>query len=192
MMCFLVWSWFSTSGIDYVEGSPTWGRKTAGMFVLGMPVLIGFGFLVSACIAYVARRMGPAFAWPLTALVFGMLIYFSAVSSSPWNRLAAILNVDLQNVRICRLKQMDSFGDGITTLALIDGGDELFDRLCLANELRESSDLTPNFFNWLYDDETPFLEPVTLFENERLTCYNDTANNRLYIYHRSRSYPGED
>ena len=77
------------SGMDYFEGAPSGGYQTAGWFLLGMPFLLGFGFLVSAAIAFVAR---------------------------------------------------------------------------------ESSAFTPTFFNWLHDNETPFLEPIRLFENDRLTC----------------------
>ena len=180
------------SGMDYFEGAPSGGYQTAGWFLLGMPFLLGFGFLVSAAIAFVARRMGAAVAWSFAFLVFGVLIYQSVVLSLPNNRLAAVLNVDLQNVRICRLKQMDSHSDGITTVALIDGDTDLFDQICLANELRESSAFTPTFFNLLHDNETPFLEPIRLFENDRLTCYNDRVNRKLYIHHRSRAYPTEN
>ena len=180
------------SGMDYFEGAPSGGYQTAGWFLLGMPFLLGFSFLVSVAITFMARRMGAAVTWSLAVVVFGVLIYQSVIISLPKNRLAAVVNVDLQNAKICRLKQMDSYCDGVTTIALIDGDTNLFDQICLANELRESSTCTPTFFNWLHDNETPFLKPVPLFENEYLTCYNDRVNRKLYIYHRSRAYPTEN
>ena len=192
MICFVAWCWLSMSGMDYYEGAPYFGYKTAGWFLLGMPFLLGFGLVITAILAFISRRTRTFIGWTITALAYGFLISQSVISSLPNNRLASLLNLEPNDLRIIRLKQMDSHSDGITTVALIDGDDILFDKICRANDMVHSSEFTPTFFNWLHDGEPRFVEPVAMFDNDRLTCYNDTVDRRIYVYHRSRSHPGEE
>ena len=187
MICFMVWCWFSMSGIDYQDNAPHFGYRTAGWFILGFPFLLGLGLVVALGVTFVARRAGNLISWTITAVAFGILISNAVVSSLPGNRLSSVVNVDASSVRIYRLMQMDSFNGGITTFAMIQGDDELFDRICQANKLRECPNSTPTFFNWLHDGEERFFDPVTSFENDQLTCYNDIDNQRIYIRHCWRS-----
>jgi len=168
--------------MDYSTTSTGDGRQTAGWFVLGLPMLVPIAVFSTMPFSMIARRGRPGIAWFAMATVFGMLIWFAYVQSTPQSRLASALGVEIPvDTRIVRLRETDSFNDGITTIGACAADTALVDDLVAHHSLNEA--MTGGYISpYMLDADIP--EDGMGYRNDRLTCYHDAESGTLYFVRR--------
>ncbi len=168
--------------MDYSSTSSGDGRQTAGWFVLGLPMLVPIAMLSTMPFSMIARRGRPAIAWLTMSALFGVLIWFAFFQSTPRARLESALGVEIPtNIEIVRLRETDSFNDGITTMGACIADRELMDDLVAHHSLSE--DITGGYISpYLSDADIP--EDGVGYRNDRLTCYHDVKTKTLYFVRR--------
>ena len=188
----IVWIWLSMSGMDYKFDGTNLGHTTAGMFILGFPFIAVFVMFVSMLAAFIHKH-SPKLAWLAVFATLGFLISTAFIGSLPKHRLSQILKIDSAKLEIKRLRQVDSFNDGITTVAVIFGNEATFAQILIDNELNAQRKTRPYWLSWFSDYESTLDRhtELTIFDSDKLTCYHDADSQEIHIYHSSRSLPGE-
>ncbi|WP_146410138.1 hypothetical protein [Allorhodopirellula heiligendammensis] len=158
------------------------GRKTAGWFVLGLPMLVPIAMLSTMPFSMVARRGRRAIAWLAMCVLFGALMWFAYSQSTPLARLEWALDVEIPtDVKIIRLRETDSFNDGITTVGACIADREFINDLVAHHSLSE--DITGGYISPYLPDANISVDGVG-YRNDRLTCYHDSKTKTLYFVRR--------
>jgi len=182
LIAFLVWAWIGMSSMDYIASSGGDGRQTAGWFILGIPMLVPLAVLSTMPFSMVARRGRPVIAWSAMVLVFGMLIRFAYVQSTPQARLKYALGVELPaETTIVSLQETDSFNDGITTIGACTADMAMLEALVATHSLHQ--DISGHFISH-YFRNVDIPEDGMGYQSDRLTCYYDRATGVLYFIRR--------
>ncbi|WDQ15119.1 hypothetical protein [Rhodopirellula sp. P2] len=179
---FLAWAWIGMSSMDYSTNTTGDGRKTAGWFVLGLPMLVPIALFSTMPFSMIARRGRPAIAWFAMVVVFGVVIWFAYVQSTPQARLAWALGVEVPaDTNIICLRENDSFNDGITTIGACTADNAFVGDLVAHHSLKES--MTGGYIS-PYMPDTDIPEDGIGYRNDRLTCYHDSESGTLYFVRR--------
>jgi hypothetical protein len=178
----LLYFWLATSGMSYQsDGLSLLAYKTAGWFVLGLPVF-GFVAVFFTLIAVLIHRVSAAFSWGLSLLLLAPLLYSSVISTLPIARLEGVLKIDSSSIKLLELRQMDSFNGGRNTTAVIEGDQNLYDTICHENNLTPAPETFP-FWKGLSYDLPPLHASITTHGSEHLTCYHAKEANIIIINH---------
>jgi hypothetical protein len=180
ILLFEVWAWFAMSSMDYHEGAPFWGLKTAGWFILGSPFLVGIGFVGTLLFVFIGRKLHPFLGWVCLLLLGSILIAITFNEVLPENRLSSRLRVDLPpGTTIYRLRQGDSFNDGISIYGIFSGSKELMDEIAGENDLTLKEMSLEDFVQYFDDKTLP--SHGDAYVNERMTCYFDDQLGKIFF-----------
>ncbi|WP_404308682.1 hypothetical protein [Neorhodopirellula lusitana] len=145
-------------------------------------MLVPIAMLATMPFSMIARRGRPAIAWLTMASLFGVLICFGFFQSTPRARLEWALGVEIPtSTKIIRLRETDSFNDGITTMGACVADRGLVDDLVAHHSLGEA--ITGGYISpYLLDADIP--EDGVGYRNDQLTCYHDAKTKTLYFVRR--------
>lgn len=167
------------SGIKYHEGVTFFGLRTAGWFLLGLPMLIGMGLFLALPICFLARKLSPAAGWIVLLAISVPAIINAFYSSLPHQRLESVLGVEIPDeTKIHFLVQGDSFNDGVQTAGEFSGSMAILNSIAKKNGLQEK--VKPLLFmNRMFEIELP--ESAKVMTGELMTCYLDPKTDRIYF-----------
>ena len=187
ILLFEIWAWFAMSSMDYHEGAMFWGLETAGWFILGTPFLVAIGFVGTLLFVFLRHKTRPIFGWVCLSLVGAIVIAITFNAQLPENRISSTLRVDLPpGTTVYRLRQADSFNDGISIYGIFSGSKELMDTIASENDLTQESISLHIVFQY-FDDET-LPEAGDAYVNEQMVCYLDHQADRiLFVWHTART-----
>jgi hypothetical protein len=190
----MVASWYDMAGLEYrdkAQGSPL---TTAGWFVMGFPMLVGFGLLFACLVTWFARKVSPWAAWPLLLLLSFYWLHWEIAKAQPTARLSRIIGPDAAAMAtIHRLRQRDSFGDGTFTEGIISGPAGLLPEIVRYRSLEPSSMAPLHRFEAQEQGYPPMPGPNVLPDygdvvgDERARFYLHPPSGKIYFYYESNS-----
>ncbi len=174
--------WVTMSGTEYQAGDWSSGRTTAGWFVLGSPIFLGLGLVMSLPFSAAACRARPQYAWMLLLAVFIPLIVVAFVETTPTARLREALGVTPPTETVIhRIEAFDSFNEGTTIVGFCSASPQFVQTLIEANALKQSGS-GGVYLPASWHETLP--EGASVYGGDNLTIYYDADRARLYFQRR--------
>lgn len=180
VILFGVWLWVAMSTADYRPGRFGGGRETAGWFVLGSPMIVGFALLPSALFTFVALRTRPVVGWSFLLAVAAALTVLAFVQTTPAARLMSALGVEPPaGTRIQFIRESDSFNGGRSTWGVCTADPQFVDRLIAARGLNPSDSAATFLHQVMANESMP--ADRTVFTGDRLAILYDADRSLLFF-----------
>jgi len=191
LLLYFVWTWIDTSVIDYEPGRFDVGRRTAGWFVLGFPVILGIGLVIALPFAWISRKTNLHLGGLAMLLLFIPLILHAWERSSPEGRMQMALKLTPPpSTQILHLRRYDSFSDGTTTQGICTTTPEYVDALIAKHQLKTTEHAAamahvPGFPRYPEDRQ------ASVYRNSLLEIYHDQQQGQLYYSYKTLPPPSE-
>ena len=187
VLLMLIALWFLTSMTHYTPETAWFPFRTAGWYIIGFPLGLGFSLGYSAVFAFVSRWTGRRVAWGLMLLSSTIIVWASVHSALPASRLRMILGQEAaakSTVEYLRIR--GSFCDGQTMVGKVTGPPTLLQTVVTHHALkaeRKSSRVGALRGLFKYDD---IPEYGTVYSDKRGFFYWSSATGSLYFIRFSR------
>ena len=176
--------WLLTSLPDYDAAAAVSRKNTAGWFILGLPLILPVCFGVAGIFLLLRRKTSRDLAWMVMISVGIGTVILCCFHSTPEVHLRRIIGEKAsENCRLLMLRSMDSFNDGIFSVGIITGNDQVLSMI--ASEYGASIDPSVSGsvnITWLKNVKLPEFVPgiVTPHGSFRL----DKAAGKIYFQYR--------
>ena len=185
VLLMLIASWFLTSMTHYTPETAWFPFRTAGWYIIGFPLGLGFSLGYSAVFAFVSRWTGRRVAWGLMLLSSIIIISASVHSALPASWLRTILGEEAAaKSTIEYLRINDSLNDGLTYVGKVTGPPTLLQTVVAHHALEEHQSFRVGELGAYFDDgDIP--EYGKAYSDDRGFFYLSAATGRLYFIRRS-------